>query len=136
MKQHPSVQQYIDNDFNVENSPYAHCSNFYDWFCRDSSLPNKKAKLDTKLLKLSTSPKLDTSKLYCYYKNSCPLNGSLYDQIFLANLDTGDVEYCITPNDPHSNNYPTVYIPSNDTELMFNTWSELLNYFEVKKKVG
>lgn len=115
------------------------CSNFYDWFCSDSALPNKKKSLDAKVRKLVLSPKINATKLYVWYKNNCPMNGPLYDDIRFADLKTGKVVWNITPKSGHTDKAEVYYFGEEGTDLgivkhpvVSGTWDDVLNYFGVK----
>lgn len=111
--------------------------NFYDWFCKDSSLPGKQKKLDVKVRKLALSTKIDIDKMYVWYKNNCPLNGSLYDDIRFSDVDTDDVIYTIIPKSGHKSNNgrAEVWGKENDFKepLVTGSWNDVLKFFGVKK---
>jgi len=68
---------------------YAHCSGFYDWFCKDSSLEAKSKTLMPKVIKLIESGKvnINAAEAYVFFKNNCPGSGSLYDSFSICNED-------------------------------------------------
>ena len=81
----------------------SHCYNFYDWFCRDSSLENKAKRLYSNVRTfLKHTPSIDTTKVYVFFKNNCPLGGSLYDSFSICDIETGDVIYWVTAKSGHS----------------------------------
>jgi len=48
--------------------------NFYDWFCRDSSLRNKSWKLMKQVKTfLKHNPQIDLLEHYVFFKNNCPM---------------------------------------------------------------
>jgi hypothetical protein len=59
---------------------YAHCSGFYDWFCKS---------LMSKVIKLVESGKvnINAAEAYVFFKNNCPMSGSLYDSFSICNED-------------------------------------------------
>jgi len=78
------------------------CFVFYDWFCRDSSLKNKSIKL-FKQVKLFVKMKdVDLDSTYVFFKNSCPVNGPLYDDFRICNIDPGNVIYSVTSKSGHT----------------------------------
>tara|TARA_R110002111_G_scaffold181044_1_gene246629 strand:- start:160 stop:558 length:399 start_codon:yes stop_codon:yes gene_type:complete len=78
------------------------CFVFYDWFCRDSSLKNKSIKL-FKQVKLFVKMKdVDLDSTYVFFKNNCPVGGSLYDDFRICNIDPGNVIYTVTPKCGHT----------------------------------
>ena len=78
------------------------CFVFYDWFCRDSSLKNKAIKL-FKQVKLFVKMKdVDLDSTYVFFKNNCPVGGSLYDDFRICNIDPGNVIYSVTSKSGHT----------------------------------
>jgi hypothetical protein len=79
------------------------CYNFYDWFCKDSSLRNKSWKLMKQVKTfLKHNQQIDLLEHYVFFKNNCPMNGPLYDDFRICNIETGDVVYTVTPKCGHS----------------------------------
>ena len=79
------------------------CFNFYDWFCRDSSLQNKAKSLFTKVKRfLKANPDIDPNTTYVFFKNNCPLSGPLYDDFRIVDIATGNVVFTVTPKCGHS----------------------------------
>jgi hypothetical protein len=79
------------------------CHGFYDWFCKDHSLEAKSKKLIGQLKRfLANHPEIDTTQVYTFFKNNCPMVGPLYDDFRICDLKTGDVIYTITPKCGHS----------------------------------
>lgn len=71
---------------------------WYDWFCKDTSLENKGLKLLKKLRMIANSKKFDATKCYVFFKNNCPMVGSLYDDFRICDMETGDVLFCVVPS--------------------------------------
>ena len=82
---------------------YAHCSGFYDWFCKDSSLEAKSKALMNKVIKLIESGKvnINTAETYVFFKNNCPFDGPLYDSFSICTKD-GLVILWATPKSGHT----------------------------------
>ena len=79
------------------------CFNFFDWFCRDTSLENKAKKLFTQVKQfVKANPKLDTTKVYVFFKNNCPVNGQLYDDFRICDIESGDVLYTVIPEEKYA----------------------------------
>lgn len=78
------------------------CFNFYDWFCKDSSLKNKATKLFAQTKRLVEKLDIDTDTHYVYFANRCPCFGKLYDTLSIVNIETGNVEYCLSPKCGHT----------------------------------
>ena len=76
------------------------CFNFYDWFCKDSSLERKENILFPKVKKLIESTRVDILDTYVFFKNNCPLNGPLYDDFRIC--DENGVLFTVIPKCGHS----------------------------------
>jgi hypothetical protein len=78
------------------------CYNFYDWFCKETSLKGKADKLFPQVKRfVERNPGIDLDKTYCFFKNSCPMNGRLYDQFKICDAESHDVIFCVTPKSGH-----------------------------------
>ncbi len=79
------------------------CYNFYDWFCKPSSLRNKSWKLMKQVKTfLKHNPQIDLLEHYVFFKNNCPMFGPLYDDFRICNIETGDVVFTVIPKCGHS----------------------------------
>ena len=79
------------------------CYNFYDWFCKDSSLRNKSWKLMKQVKTfLKHNPQIDLLEHYVSFKNNCPGRGPLYDDFRICNIETGNVVFTVIPKCGHS----------------------------------
>jgi hypothetical protein len=77
------------------------CFNFYDWFCKDSSLERKAKALFPKVKKfIAANPEIDILSTYVFFKNNCPGAGSLYDDFRICNDD--EVIFTVIPKCSHS----------------------------------
>jgi len=80
------------------------CWNFYDWFCNNTSLKNKAKRLMgyTKRF-VKAHPELDIDAHHVWFKNNCPMNGPLYDDIRITeNKEDGQNVWVITPKSGHT----------------------------------
>ncbi len=106
---------------------------WYDWFCSDKALLNKGRSLLKKLNAISKSNKFDSEKTYVFFKNCCPMNGNLYDQFKICDIETGDVIYCVTPKSGHKcdNGLGQVWGKENDFNepLIEGSWKEIKEWF-------
>jgi len=125
----PSINQYLADP---STSRYAHCNNFFDWFCSDNALVRKQKALDAKVRKLAKSKLVDPDKMYVFYKNNCPVRGPIYDDIRICDMVTGDVVFTVTPKSGHTGK-AEVHGPSNMfmAPLASGTWKEVLAFFGV-----
>lgn len=78
------------------------CYNFYDWFCSDKALKAKSERLFRAVKRWVEKRNTDTDKVYVFFKNNCPMNGPLYDDFRICDIETGDVIWTVTPKSGHS----------------------------------
>ena len=76
------------------------CFNFYDWFCKDSALERKANILFPKVKKFIESTRVDILDTYVFFKNNCPMNGPLYDDLRIC--DDNGVLFTVIPKCGHS----------------------------------
>jgi hypothetical protein len=89
---------FIDSDGNEDNR----CYNFYDWFCRETSLKAKAEKLFKTSKRFIKQYNIDIENTYMFFKNNCPMNGPLYDDFRICDIKTGDVIWTVIPKCGHS----------------------------------
>lgn len=118
-----------DEEFTKDND----CYHFYDWFCRQNSLPAKSKKLAKYLESIVGSKKFDARNTYVFFKNNCPMDGKLYDDFRICDLVSGDVIYTVVPKSGFTadNGKAQVYGRENDFQepLATGTWTDVKNWF-------
>lgn len=87
-----SEGRYVDSD-----GQESHCYNFYDWFCKDTSLKNKANTLFRASRRFAKKMDIDLDKHYVFFKNNCPMRGPLRDDFRICDRETGDVIWNVTP---------------------------------------
>ena len=94
----------LDNGITLDSDgTQSDCHNFYDWFCKDSSLAGKSWTLFKKVKTfLKHNPQIDIDSHYVFFKNNCPIVGPLYDDFRIVSRRTSDVVYTIVPKCGHS----------------------------------
>ena len=94
-----SIRQWIENynsgKYDSQDVKVQCEAGWYDWFCKNESLCGKTKRLAPKVKQLAKSSKVDVDNWYVWFKNNCPVFGSLYDDIRFADIKTGDVIYTI-----------------------------------------
>jgi len=78
-----SISNFLENP--SENSDKFF--NFYDWFCKDTSLERRMNSMVPKIKFLVKEGILNADTCYIWFKNSCPCQGSLYDDFRISKLD-------------------------------------------------
>ena len=106
---------------------------WWDWFCKDSSLRNKGRSLLQKLNQIVDSKKIDADKTYVWFKNNCPLNGNLYDDFRISDIESDDVIYCIIPKSGHECDEGKAQLYSREhgfeTPVIEGTWKDIKDWF-------
>lgn len=76
------------------------CYAFYDWFCKTSSLKRKAERLISVTRKIASlkSKAFDPKKCYVFFKNNCPCDGPLYDDLRICDKKTGEVLINVCPS--------------------------------------
>lgn len=130
------IEEFQNGTFNIKDIDVQISAGWHDWFCKDESLLNKTKQLGKKVIQIKDSPKIDLDKQYVFFKNCCPVNGSLYDQIKICDNETREVVYCITPKSGHKvdNGKGEVWGDENGfSEALFKgSWDEIKKWFLIK----
>jgi hypothetical protein len=91
--------RFMDSDGKVDSG----CFTFYDWFCKDTSLQRKSKTLFGQVKRfLKSGPEVDILATYVFFKNNCPMNGPLYDDFRIVDIESGNVVYTVVPKCGHS----------------------------------
>jgi hypothetical protein len=120
-----TIRQQLEKYLNGEKFE---CHNFYDWFCRKTSLEKKSNNLFKKLNSISKSSKFDIDKTYSYFKNNCMFNSPNFDEIVIGNIESGVSIYNISCRygkyelygNENNFNYPLVNGKWSDIKEFFN----------------
>jgi hypothetical protein len=126
MKNKMSLREQLQCIANGESID--HCHNFYDWFCRDSALPSKAKLLWSKVRKFLKIVSIDVDVTYVFFKNNCPMCGSLYDDFRICDAKTGNVIFTIVPKNGR-NGKAELWGAINDFDGPFveaDDWKQLL----------
>lgn len=133
LKLSQQIKNYQDGKYNSPDRATQINAGWYDWFCRETALAAKTEKLYGKLLRIAESKKIDKEKMYVFFKNNCPMNGTLYDDFRLCDSDTGNVIYTITPSCGHTSNKGTAEVWGKENgfkePIVSGKWRDVLNFF-------
>lgn len=125
--------RFLRGDFDLNDRKVQIEAGWYDWFCRDTSLAAKTQTLGKKVLQLMKSNKIDTEKNYVFFKNNCPMRGSLYDDFRICDMETGNVIYTVVPRCTHSGKAEVWGRENNFQEpLVSGSWKDVKAFFGVK----
>ena len=131
-----SIRQWIENynsgKYDSQNVKVQCEAGWYDWFCRDESLCGKTKRLAPKVKQLAKSSKVDVDNWYVWFKNNCPVFGSLYDDIRFADIKTGDVIYTIAFVKKYGQTIE-LWSKENDFKhpLVIGDWEDIKEYFGI-----
>jgi hypothetical protein len=127
------LEEYSKGTFAATDTHTQCNAGWWDWFCRDTSLATKTRKLAPKVKRIAKSSKINTDKVYVWFKNNCPLYGDkkLYDDFRIADPETQDVIYTIVPRTPHG--ISEVWGKENgfSNPIVSGNWKDVLNFFGV-----
>ena len=126
------IEKFNNGDF-INDNVITQCNaGWYDWFCKDKLLKNKTKFFGNIIKKLKSSSKLDLDSTYVWFKNCCPLQGKLYDQFKISDLNTHEVLYCINYKDEYEDADFAVYSRKTGFEnpiFKCNKAKELIDWF-------
>jgi hypothetical protein len=128
--------RFLSGDFDRNDRSTQIEAGWYDWFCRDTSLEAKTRKLGRKVLQLIKSSKIDAEKNCVFFKNNCPMVGSLYDDFRICDMETGDVIYTIIPSCGHQREKGQAQVWGHENgfqgPIVAGTWKDVKAFFGVK----
>ena len=84
------IQRFKSGEFDKPDSTTQIKAGWFDWFCRDSSLVNKTMKMGNIIKQIKVGGKVDLETSYVWFKNNCPLNGPLYDDFRIADIENNN----------------------------------------------
>lgn len=124
------IKDYAEHDLENQRED---CFGFYDWFCADGSLKRKAIAMIPKIKFLSNQGILNEKTTYVWFKNNCPMDGNLYDDMRFSLLDDDNTFLGgIAPSSGHTSekgvcNLWTIVDSKLDKEVSFKNWSTFKN---------
>lgn len=84
------IHRFKSGEFDKPDTTTQIKAGWFDWFCRDSSLVNKTIRMGNIVKQIKAGGKLDLETSYVWFKNNCPLNGPLYDDFRIADIENNN----------------------------------------------
>lgn len=143
MKDSISISQWIEKfdrgNFDSPDIDTQISAGWYDWFCKDGALRNKTYKLAPKIKRIAKILGEEfCDSHYVFFKNNCPLDGSLYDDFRFCDMKTGDVIYTISPSLGYRSlkGKSEVWGAENKfkNSLVTGNWNDVVAFFQTKRK--
>ena len=129
------IRHYENGDFNSRDRDTMIAAGWYDWLCRDESLKGRLDRLFPKVRLIAGSGKIDQDRSYVFFKNNCPLYGTLYDDFRFCDMESGDVIYTVVPRTGHTVHKGGAELRGRDNglekPLVEGTWKQIRDYFGV-----
>ena len=113
MRENISVRQwqtmYRMGAFSNKNTSVQIEAGWYDWFCQDESLAGRLMQIAPAVMGITDPFILDN--FYVWFKNNCPLNGPLYDDVRFEPLsgERGGNYFLVIKDSPHEKSKWTLY---------------------------
>lgn len=103
------IQRFQSGDFENKNTKTQIEAGWYDWFCKDTSLANKTKKMGNIINQIKVGGKVDLENSYVWFKNNCPLNGPLYDDFRIADIENNNNLFVVQIDCAWNDSKYTVY---------------------------
>lgn len=113
---------------------------WYDWFCKDKALVNRGKAVLSRLSSInrannaSPNRKFDPEKTYVFFKNNCPIQGILYDDFRICDIETGDVLWTIIPMSGHYVDEERAILMGKvngfKEPVLEGSWKDIVNFFK------
>lgn len=108
------IERFNNGDFEAKDVAVQIEAGWYDWFCKDSSLANK-TKLMGNIIKLfKDGGRISLFLHYVWFKNNYPLDGPLYDDFRIAEIETNDTVFTVRINNLREETRYSIYGKLND----------------------
>lgn len=131
----------------MKKPDWFHVQAWFDWFCKDHSLPGRTKRIMPKLRAVlmanGVGCRFDPRTSYVIFKNNCPVNGELYDDFRICDIKTGDVLYTVTPRSGHKVNEGQASVwgefdsfggHDKIEPLIEGSWKDVLAFFEGRRE--
>ena len=128
------IQKFNDGDFDSRDVQTQIEAGWFDWFCKDTSLANKTKRLGNIIKQIKAGGKVDLETSYVWFKNNCPLNGPLFDDFRIADMETNNNLFVVQIDCAWNDSKYTVYERLDGFDkpaFKTNSSRELVKWFNV-----
>lgn len=128
------IQKFNDGDFDSRDVQTQIEAGWFDWFCKDTSLANKTKRMGNIIKQIKVGGKVDLETSYVWFKNNCPLNGPLFDDFRIADIETNNNLFVVQIDCAWNDSKYTVYERLDGFEkpaFKTNSSRELVKWFNV-----
>lgn len=94
-------EKYAKGEFSSPDFDTQVYAGWYDWFCNTNSLEKKTHRFAKVIMKLQNSKRIDLENSYIWFKNNCPFDFPLYDDLRIADKNNGGNIYVISYKEPY-----------------------------------
>lgn len=135
------VELYKSGKFNLTDNPYtnesiAEDAGLYDCW-KIKTAVKWVERLGKKICDIARSEKINWNKVYVFYKQICPMEGPLYDDFRICDIESGDVLYTIAhiKNGCYGEDFSgwevwDFTVPNEKSEpVLRGKWKEVKEYF-------
>lgn len=137
MRREISVREFIQNyeagKYNDPDKMTMIAAGWYDWFCEDDELKPRLDAMFPRVKQLAQSEKIDTDRMYVWFKNNRPGRGSLYDDFRFGEIETGDVVYIVIHASGQRRNKGRAELWGRENDfneaLAEGTWTDIETFF-------
>ena len=130
-------KKYRNGDFESKSRSVQCEAGWYDWFCRDDALAGRLKRISGVVMGITDPFILDN--YYVWFKNNCPLSGSLYDDVRFDPL-TGERDgkyFLVTLDSPYEDKRWALYTERygyNEAEFICSNVREMTGYINSMAK--
>jgi hypothetical protein len=128
------IQKFNDGDFDSRDVQTQIEAGWFDWFCSDTSLANKTKRMGNIIKQIKVGGKVDLETSYVWFKNNCPLNGPLYDDFRIADIENNNNLFVVQIDCVWNDSKYTVYERLDGFDkpaFKTNSSRELVKWFNV-----
>ena len=129
------VERFNDGKYDSRDVQTQIEADWNDWFCRDSSLANKTKRMGNIIKQIKPGGKIDLESSYVWFKNNRPLDGPLYDDFRIVDINSNSTLFVVQIGNLQNNFRYALFSRLNGFKTViieFNSMRELVKWFSDK----